>query len=165
MEAELENANPVVHARQERDSEAHRLRVQQENDEHHHDSLDAGEVFEHVRDIVDPEHPHTLEQLSVVSEDAIAVDDNNSCVAVHLTPTVEHCSMATLIGLCVRVKLLRVLPARFKVDVSIAPGAHTSEDAVNKQLADKERVSAALENPTLASKVQACLDGTPALFV
>lgn len=34
---------------------------------------------------------------------------------VQFTPTVEHCSMATLIGLCIRVKLLRVLPPRFKV--------------------------------------------------
>lgn len=34
---------------------------------------------------------------------------------VQFTPTVEHCSMATLIGLCIRVKLLRALPPRFKV--------------------------------------------------
>ena len=34
---------------------------------------------------------------------------------MEFTPTVEHCSMATLIGLCIRVKLLRVLPPRFKV--------------------------------------------------
>ena len=45
--------------------------------------------------------------------------------------------MATLIGLAIRVKLLRSLPPRFKVDVVIAPGTHESEAAVNKQLADK----------------------------
>jgi hypothetical protein len=27
--------------------------------------------------------------------------------------------MATLIGLCIRVKLLRVLPSRFKVDIQV----------------------------------------------
>jgi len=37
---------------------------------------------------------------------------------VRFTPTVEHCSMATLIGLCIRVKLLRALPPRFKVRTS-----------------------------------------------
>lgn len=37
------------------------------------------------------------------------------------TPTVNHCSMATLIGLCLRVKLLRVMPARFKVDIAVSP--------------------------------------------
>lgn len=49
--------------------------------------------------------------------------------------------MATLIGLSIRVKLLRALPPRFKVTVEITPGTHASELAVNKQLADKERVS------------------------
>ena len=33
-----------------------------------------------------------------------------------------------------RVKLLRSLPPRFKVDVKIAPGTHASEEAVNKQV-------------------------------
>ena len=55
-------------------------------------------------------------------------------------------SMATLIGLSIRVKLLRVLPRRMKIDISISPGSHSSELAVNKQLNDKERVAAALEN-------------------
>lgn len=57
--------------------------------------------------------------------------------------------MATLIGLCIRVKLLRSLPDRFKVDILITPGTHASESAVNKQLNDKERVAAALENSHL----------------
>lgn len=35
------------------------------------------------------------------------------------TPTVPHCSMSTLIGLCLRVKLLRALPARFKLDIKV----------------------------------------------
>lgn len=39
---------------------------------------------------------------------------------VMFTPTVEHCSMATLIGLCIRTKLLRSLPPRFKVDILVS---------------------------------------------
>lgn len=39
---------------------------------------------------------------------------------VLFTPTVEHCSMATLIGLCIRTKLLRSLPPRFKVDILVS---------------------------------------------
>jgi hypothetical protein len=65
--------------------------------------------------------------------------------------------MATLIGLCIRVKLLRVLPPRFKIDIRLAPGSHASEPAVNKQLNDKERVAAALENPNLLAMVDRCL--------
>lgn len=36
------------------------------------------------------------------------------------TPTIPHCSMATLIGLSIKVKLLRSLPQRFKVSWSRA---------------------------------------------
>ena len=68
--------------------------------------------------------------------------------------------MATLIGLCIRVKLLRALPPRFKVRVSITPGAHSSEEAVNKQLDDKERVAAALENGHLLEVVNKCVART-----
>lgn len=133
--------------------------------------IDAIEVFEHIRDIADPEHPYSLEQLGVVSASHIEVgratralalhvvlraclpyrshqlrssllrrtrlakayarilslslfatrrcarqvDDAGSTVIVKFTPTVAHCSMATLIGLCIRTKIMRVLPARFKV--------------------------------------------------
>lgn len=41
----------------------------------------------------------------------------------------------------------------------MSPGSHASEAAVNKQLNDKERVAAALENPSLLSMVNKCLDG------
>ena len=40
---------------------------------------------------------------------------NSVLSRVLFTPTVQHCSMATVIGLCVRVQLLRCLPSRFKV--------------------------------------------------
>ena len=40
-------------------------------------------------------------------------------IKVDFTPTIPNCSMATLIGLMIRVKLLRYLPPRFKVDVNI----------------------------------------------
>lgn len=68
--------------------------------------------------------------------------------------------MATLIGLCIRVKLLRALPPRFKVTVRVTPGTHASEDAVNKQLNDKERVAAALENGHLLDVVNKCVANT-----
>ena len=81
------------------------------------------------------------------------------------TPTIPHCSMATLIGLAIRVKLLRVLPSRFKVEVLISPGTHQSEEAVNKQLKDKERVAAALENQNLLKVVNNCLQPKKPAYV
>ncbi|RWR86819.1 protein AE7 isoform X1 [Cinnamomum micranthum f. kanehirae] len=117
-------------------------------------------ISNHVRDIKDPEHPYSLEELKVVTEDAIDVDDEQSHVRVTFTPTVEHCSMATVIGLCIRVKLMRSLPSRYKVDIRLAPGSHATEAAVNKQLNDKERIAAALENPNLLDMVDDCLAPT-----
>lgn len=137
--------------------------------------------------------------------DHVYVDNTNNEIRVLFTPTIPHCSMATLIGLSIRVRLLRALPRRFKVEVGIYPGTHASRDAgkhmeprllppapglaiaaricysgalsrlycrvesqsqacpcprtawhgaflpfaVNKQLSDKERVAAALENTHL----------------
>ncbi|URE03739.1 hypothetical protein MUK42_31375 [Musa troglodytarum] len=114
----------------------------------------------YIRDIQDPEHPYTLEELKVVTEDSIEVNDKKSHVSVTFTPTVEHCSLATTIGLCLRVKLMRSLPSRYKVDIRVAPGTHATEAAVNKQLNDKERVAAALENPNLMYMIDRCLEPT-----
>lgn len=124
--------------------------------------IDSNEIFDLIRSITDPEHPLTLEDLSVVSSDQIEVtypedEDDNPHVMVRFTPTIPHCSMATLIGLTLRVRLLRALPDRFKVDIKIKEGTHQSENSVNKQLNDKERVAAALENAHLLNVVQQCL--------
>uniref|UniRef100_A0A8R1IY83 FeS_assembly_P domain-containing protein n=1 Tax=Caenorhabditis japonica TaxID=281687 RepID=A0A8R1IY83_CAEJA len=58
---------------------------------------------------------------------------------VNFTPTIPHCSMATLIGLAIRVKLLRSLHPKVKVTVSITPGSHSTEESINRQLSDKVR--------------------------
>lgn len=127
-------------------------------------SIKAEEIFDIIRNIQDPEHPLTLEQLGVVSFNQITkkiapYDSSLYILDVRFTPTIPHCSMATLIGLAIRVKLLRSLPShdRFKVTVRIEPGTHNSEASVNKQLADKERVCAALENKHLLGVVNKCI--------
>jgi metal-sulfur cluster biosynthetic enzyme len=138
--------------------------VKKEKSEVQRDAIDADEIFEIIGNIQDPEHPLTLEQLGVVSRSQITVqdfpdEDGCSKLDVRFTPTIPHCSMATLIGLCIRVKLLRSLPSsdRFKVTVRIEPGTHNSESSVNKQLSDKERVCAALENKHLLGVVNKCI--------
>jgi len=66
----------------------------------------------------DPEHPLTLEELNVIQQAHIEVNDAENFVNVYFTPTIPHCSMATLIGLSIRVRLIRALPSRFKVPVN-----------------------------------------------
>lgn len=169
--AELENINPHVY----RKCEERRLTKDDENDDVA-DPFDEREIFgklkmvlwwpifihflfakDLIRNINDPEHPLTLEELHVLEQSLITVDNEKNTVKVLFTPTIPHCSMATLIGLSIRVKLLRALPPRFKVSVEINPGTHASENAVNKQLADKERVAAALENSHLIEVINQCI--------
>lgn len=166
--SKIENKNPIVHAV----VSAHLPisvfgildELENSSSESNSDSIDSSEIFNHIRYLNDPEHPLTLEQLNVVSLNHVYVDDKNSQCDVLFTPTIPHCSMATLIGLCIRVKLLRSLPSRFKVSVKISPGSHASEYAVNKQLNDKERVAAALENTHLLKVINQCISHTDPLF-
>ncbi|RZC37888.1 MIP18 family protein [Asbolus verrucosus] len=101
---QLENENPNVY-----NKTGDREVTAEEEDDDVVDEFDAREVFDLIRDINDPEHPLTLEQLHVVQEDLIEVDDAKNTIKVNFTPTIPHCSMATLIGLSIRVKLLRLV--------------------------------------------------------
>ena len=62
----LENANPTLHtvlgSRDASDADW---------DDSITDPFDVREIFDLIRDINDPEHPLTLEQLNVVTEDQI----------------------------------------------------------------------------------------------
>ncbi|GJM96788.1 hypothetical protein PR202_ga13654 [Eleusine coracana subsp. coracana] len=112
------NANPVVHERPERPAHPHAA-----------DALDALDVFDTVRDIKDPEHPYSLEQLSVLSEESVSVDEKLGRIQITFTPTVQHCSMATVIGLCLRLKLMQNFPPHFKIDIKVAPGSLANEES------------------------------------
>ena len=125
------------------------------------EDLTSSEVFAIIRNINDPEHPLTLEELNVVTKNQITVNPKNpSEVTVRFTPTIPHCSMATLIGLTLKVQTSRSLPQGVKTSVRIKEGTHASEKAVNKQLGDKERVWAALENSHLRGVVEKCIMGS-----
>jgi len=121
--------------------------------------LDPGEIYDIIRHIKDPEHPYTLEQLNVVQEDKIQVDNyGDTCIVrIEFMPTVPHCSLATLIGLCLRVKLERNLPIKAKIDIYVTPGKHSTANEINRQINDKERIQAALENPHLLPIVEECI--------
>ncbi|KAL4953105.1 hypothetical protein BDW69DRAFT_10570 [Aspergillus filifer] len=128
--------------------------------------IDEQEIYDLISTISDPEHPISLGALAVVSLSDIAIkpslpnipDSPLRTVTVLITPTITHCSLATVIGLGVRVRLEQSLPSRFRVDVEIKQGTHSTADEVNKQLADKERVAAALENGTLMGVIAKMLE-------
>ena len=99
-----------------------------------------------------------LPDIHISPPPALSVDPNTvTQVLVEITPTVTHCSLATVIGLGIRVRLEQALPPNFRVDVTVKEGTHSQDDQVNKQLADKERVAAALENDTLKGVIDKML--------
>lgn len=89
-------------------------------------------LSDYIRTIRDPEKPSTLEDLNVIYEDGIFVKkstaDNVHIVRIEFNPTVPHCSLATLIGLCIRIKIERSINHKLKLDIYIKKGAHTTED-------------------------------------
>jgi len=127
------------------------------------EEIDTQEIYDLISTISDPEHPLSLGSLAVVNLADITITPPTSkmsrisTVTVLITPTITHCSLATVIGLGVRVRLEQSLPSRFRIDVRIKTGTHSTAEAVNKQLGDKERVAAAMENGTLAGVVRKML--------
>ncbi|PVI03709.1 hypothetical protein DM02DRAFT_225081 [Periconia macrospinosa] len=127
------------------------------------ENIDEQEIYDLISSISDPEHPLSLGSLAVVNLPDIHIQpptspfSSISTVLVEITPTITHCSLATVIGLGVRVRLEQALPPRFRIDVRIKKGTHSTDEAVNKQLGDKERVAAALENGTLMGVIRKML--------
>ena len=151
---ELQNKNPLIHEKFELSKEEKALRAQEELDMGVTDNVDALEVFDIVRGILDPEHPLTLEQLNVVNLEDIEVKGSPPVAKVWFTPTIPNCSSASLIGLIIYIKLKECLPAGFKFRVKLKPGSHDLEEGINKQLGDKERVCAAFENEGLRKSLR-----------
>ncbi|KLU88725.1 hypothetical protein MAPG_07710 [Magnaporthiopsis poae ATCC 64411] len=123
--------------------------------------IDEQEIYDLISTISDPEHPHTLGQLSVINLPDIHILQTSPTLAqvlVEVTPTITHCSLATVIGLAVRVRLEQALPPGYRVDVRMKAGSHAQDDQVNRQLADKERVAAALENDSLRNMLDKMME-------
>eukprot|EP00744_Colponema_vietnamica_P014462 GILI01020247.1.p2 GENE.GILI01020247.1~~GILI01020247.1.p2 ORF type:complete len:134 (+),score=18.18 GILI01020247.1:145-546(+) len=124
------------------------------------------EVFDIIRTIKDPEFPQTLQELNVVSEDMIEIEHMKGfdVLKIQFVPTVPHCAFAVHIGLCIRAKLKEEFPQfkDFKLDVTVKPGTHNTQPDIDKQVNDKERVSAALENPVVMALVRECIKSTDA---
>uniref|UniRef100_A0A8C4Q334 Cytosolic iron-sulfur assembly component 2A n=1 Tax=Eptatretus burgeri TaxID=7764 RepID=A0A8C4Q334_EPTBU len=94
------------------------------------DQQKALQVYDVIKDIRDPERPNSLEDLNVVSEECVCIHTlsmDEFLVIIRFTPTIPHCSLATLIGLCLRVKLERSLPFKHKLEIYIAEGTHVTE--------------------------------------
>ena len=99
----------------------------------------ALEIYDLIRTIRDPERPENLEELDVLREDYVTVvelGEDYYDITVNYKPTVEHCHLATLIGLFIREKIRREIPPdyfRYKLSILAIPGSLTNEEDANRQ--------------------------------
>lgn len=148
----LDNAAPQIFGK----SDKREISLSEYDDEIE-DPIDEREIFDYIKDIRDPEHPLTLEELNVVRQDQIIISPDGKIVTIEFTPTTSRCSLAPLIGLAIKAKLKIALPVQIKVDVKLSPGSHDLVEEYNRQLNDKERVAAALENSNVLGKINGCI--------
>lgn len=120
-------------------------------------------VFELIRYIKDPEYPNSLEELSVVDFEWVNVNTIESkyrsqikCIEVSFTPTVPHCSMASIIGLSIIKVLRHFFDGKF-IRVKIVEETHSDWRGINKQLDDKDRIFAAFENQAICDLINECV--------
>ncbi|KAJ5677436.1 MIP18 family protein [Penicillium maclennaniae] len=115
-----------------------------EDDDLLEEPIDEQEIYDLIKSISDPEHPLSLGELAVVS-----LPD------IFIKPTLPNVPGSPLQTSGNRHRTRRssatgaVSSPRYRVDVRIKEGTHSTGDEVNKQLGDKERVAAALENGAL----------------
>lgn len=156
----MENENPIIN-----DKSLPRFEVEIEDGVLRNISRES--IFQLLRGIKDPEHPYTLEQLNIITMDDIRIldleDSGVICVSgqpiktveITFTPTVPHCSMAGIIGLCIVYQLTKYLK-NSHITVKIKENAHNAYHALNKQLDDVDRVLAAFENEGLMEIIEDC---------
>ncbi|SOV21835.1 conserved Plasmodium protein, unknown function [Plasmodium sp. DRC-Itaito] len=118
------------------------------------DKINVDEIFDLLRDIKDPEYSYTLEALKIIEKKNIHINYQEKLITVYFTPTIPNCSLATLIGLMISIKLQYSLCNNYKTNIYIYPGSHNSEHSINKQLNDKERIAAAIENKHLFNVIK-----------
>ncbi|SBT74666.1 conserved Plasmodium protein, unknown function [Plasmodium malariae] len=118
------------------------------------DKINVDDIFDLLRDIKDPEYSYTLENLKIIEKKNIHINLEEKMITVYFTPTIPNCSLATLIGLMISIKLQYSLSNNFKTNIYIYPGSHNSEHSINKQLNDKERIAAAIENSHLFNVIK-----------
>ncbi|KAF9764331.1 MIP18 family protein F45G2.10 [Nosema granulosis] len=124
-------------------------------------------IFELLRDIKDPEHSFSIEQLDVIKREYVEISTIKyygvgidvgyplKYIRVIFKPTIPHCSMAGIIGLSIKLVLQRFIKG-YEIQVTVLKDSHVNWEMISKQLNDKDRVLAASENSSLMSVIREC---------
>eukprot|EP01015_Nassula_variabilis_P021898 TRINITY_DN3957_c0_g1_i4.p1 TRINITY_DN3957_c0_g1~~TRINITY_DN3957_c0_g1_i4.p1 ORF type:complete len:150 (+),score=18.10 TRINITY_DN3957_c0_g1_i4:64-513(+) len=115
-------------------------------------------VYDVIRCIRHPEHPHTIDFLNIVQKNQISFrsENNLKLVVVNWQPLRSTCKFALHVGFAIRLKLEREFKhfENIKIEVLICEGGHRMRDSINRVVNDKERYQAAKENSELITFVE-----------
>nr|UXY87211.1 protein AE7-like 1 [Cryptomonas sp.] len=122
-----------------------------------------------LKEIKDPEYPYYLYNLNVLHIEGNVIEISNTdqilFISIFIIPTYNLCSMTSVIGLSVENTLLhssvfKILFSFFPIDwgwnfcINIPSDMHVSGLNVTKQLNDRERISAAIENSSIRNVIK-----------
>jgi len=123
-------------------------------------------------DIIDPEFPFSLTELNILKLESIEIIiRTSSSLLIYLIPfypTYGQCKLAPLIGIVTITSIFRFLSliklARSNNDkwlvnfkVNLSSDDHKIGENITKQINDKERLSAALENRSIRLSILKCI--------
>ncbi len=126
-------------------------------------------IFTLLKKIRDPEFPYFLYNLNILSLEKILIENfilNQSInININVAPTYNMCTMSSIIGLSIEniiynkysgVVLKNYFPINWnwKYCIIILPAFHIKGLILTKQLNDKERISAAIENFSIRNIVK-----------
>ncbi|KAG0435221.1 MIP18 family protein F45G2.10 [Dictyocoela muelleri] len=80
-----------------------------------------------------------------------------SVIDIEFVPTIPNCSMASLIGISLRIHLERFIKG-YWIRINIKKKTHVDYKSINRQVNDKDRVFAAMENEKLMMVIEDCLE-------
>lgn len=117
-------------------------------------------IMDAIGSVRDPDHTETIRELGIVLDQDIEVREiQGGFVATVLwQPTCHTCPHASNMGLCMRFKLKQEFKdTNIKIDILLKDHGSKVEsnyNLVDKQINDKERVAAALENTQVIAMIK-----------
>ncbi len=126
-------------------------------------------IFTLIKKIRDPEFPYFLYVLNIITIEKILIENyilnQNINININVAPTYNMCTMSSIIGLSIEniiyneysgLVLKNYFPINWnwKYCITILPAFHIKGLTITKQLNDKERISAAIENFSIRNIVK-----------
>ena len=114
-----------------------------------------------LNEIKDPEFPYHISNLDILSIEKVLIQNfilnQNIYITVIIAPTYKMCTLSSFIGLSIENLLYNKAIGKllndyfpqgwsWKYSTFIPPKFHLKGSVISKQLNDKERISAAMEN-------------------